>query len=235
MKHILLFSLFMLSGLFCCKSPEGDLIYCSYSKSGAAGLGKDYCELVADADSAAKVVVALNVGNRFEDPEVHAEYPVDKAVVDSLAKMLREKEVCRLAGYNLEEAITGGYAYRIYMEYASGEKINARWYGHNVKEEAWSAYHMIERFFAPWRKKAEQEHGRIQRIEAMETLFDRVQKALRSKKSYPELGEELETLRRYMDSGQWKADFEADERGLLPPGLKRGVLSEDGLYNLLSE
>ena len=31
------------------------------------------------------------------------------------------------------------------------------------------------------------------------------------------------------------SDFEADEAGLLPPDLKRGVLSEDGIYNLLEE
>ena len=34
---------------------------------------------------------------------------------------------------------------------------------------------------------------------------------------------------------QWIKDFENDERGELPLDLKRGVLSEDGLYNLLSE
>ena len=38
-----------------------------------------------------------------------------------------------------------------------------------------------------------------------------------------------------MDSGQWLKDFEADEKGKLPANLKRGVLSEDGLYNLLAE
>ena len=38
-----------------------------------------------------------------------------------------------------------------------------------------------------------------------------------------------------MESGQWKADFEADEDGLIPENLSRGVLSEDGLYNLLDD
>ena len=31
------------------------------------------------------------------------------------------------------------------------------------------------------------------------------------------------------------ADFAADEAGNLPPDLKRGVLSEDGIWNLLSD
>ena len=42
-------------------------------------------------------------------------------------------------------------------------------------------------------------------------------------------------LTSYYESGQWLKDFESDERGELPKDLKRGVLSEDGVYNLLSE
>ena len=34
-------------------------------------------------------------------------------------------------------------------------------------------------------------------------------------------------------SQEWRKDFEDDEAGLLPEDLKRGVLSEDGLWNLL--
>lgn len=137
------------------QAPQGQLVYCSYACTGAAGLGKDYCELIADPGTAPKVVVALNVGNRFGDPEVHAEYSVEQAVVDSLAAMLADAKVYELNGYNVDEAITGGHSYRIYQEYSSGEKINARWYGHGIKDEAWAAYYMIEAFFKPWREKAE--------------------------------------------------------------------------------
>ncbi len=45
----------------------------------------------------------------------------------------------------------------------------------------------------------------------------------------------LSTLESYYTSPAWRTDFEADEAGLLPPDLKRGVLSEDGIYNLLEE
>lgn len=34
-------------------------------------------------------------------------------------------------------------------------------------------------------------------------------------------------------SEAWKADCAADEAGLLPAGMKRGVLSENGVYGLL--
>ena len=53
---------------------------------------------------------------------------------------------------------------------------------------------------------------------------------------------ELEELRRdvaalsaYYESPLWRADFEADEQGLLPRELPRGVLSEDAVYDLLEQ
>jgi len=44
----------------------------------------------------------------------------------------------------------------------------------------------------------------------------------------------LAVLASYYSSREWKEDFAADEAGLLPRSLKRGILSEDGLWNLLS-
>ena len=37
----------------------------------------------------------------------------------------------------------------------------------------------------------------------------------------------------YYGSEDWKQDFTDDEAGRLPASLKRGVLSEDGIWNLL--
>jgi len=45
----------------------------------------------------------------------------------------------------------------------------------------------------------------------------------------------LGELSEYYGSAAWKRDFAADEAGLLPQELKRGVLSEDGIYNLLHQ
>lgn len=53
-----------------------------------------------------------------------------------------------------------------------------------------------------------------------------------TEKGSPEL---LKALSDYYSSPAWKRDFVADEAGLLPKDLKRGVLSEDGIYNLLEE
>ena len=46
---------------------------------------------------------------------------------------------------------------------------------------------------------------------------------------------EVEELIAYYESDLWLEDFEADEEGKLPADLKRGVLSEDGIYNLLTD
>jgi len=156
-----IFLLLMAFSLFGCGSlaqkPKGDLIYCSYSRNGAAGLGKDYCELIADVDSVPKVVVVLNEENRFDDPVIKRTYPVDKSVVDSLYQILAGQKVYQLNGYRVEEPICGGYSYRIYMEYSSGEKINAFWYGNKIKDKAIRAYNTIEHFFTPWRNKAKED------------------------------------------------------------------------------
>lgn len=144
----------ILSCAFLAPKPKGDLIYCSYAARGSAGLGSDYCELIADPDSTPKIVVVLNEGNRFEAPVIRREYPIEKETVDSLATLLRDAKVYKLNGYRLEEPIAGGHSYRIYMEYSSGDKVNAFWYGNKVKDEALAAYGLIENFFAPWRKRA---------------------------------------------------------------------------------
>ena len=39
----------------------------------------------------------------------------------------------------------------------------------------------------------------------------------------------------YYGSQTWRQDFDDDASGLLPANLKRGVLSEDGIWNLLSD
>ena len=72
----------------------------------------------------------------------------------------------------------------------------------------------------------------IARVQEMEERFDRLQAAVTNREV---VGEDYEVLREYMDSGRWRKDYEADEKGKLPAGMKRGVLSQDGLYDLLAD
>lgn len=46
---------------------------------------------------------------------------------------------------------------------------------------------------------------------------------------------DIAALDEYYGSDLWRKDFEDDEAGLLPEDLKRGVLSEDGIWNLLAD
>ncbi|MBP3618769.1 MAG: DUF4298 domain-containing protein [Lachnospiraceae bacterium] len=79
----------------------------------------------------------------------------------------------------------------------------------------------------------------IARIEQMERYFDEIQRAVEKDAGRvfedESLQEKWKNLLEYYEGGQWLKDYECDERGELPKGLKRGVLSEDGVYNLLSE
>ena len=52
---------------------------------------------------------------------------------------------------------------------------------------------------------------------------------------YEAVQKDLMTLDEYYGSEEWKQDFADDEAGLLPADLKRGVLSEDGIWNLLTD
>jgi hypothetical protein len=75
----------------------------------------------------------------------------------------------------------------------------------------------------------------IDRVRRMEAYMDTVQAAVANGAAdAPEILELRRVLTEYMDGGQWMKDYEADERGELPADLKRGVLSEDALYDLLT-
>ena len=79
----------------------------------------------------------------------------------------------------------------------------------------------------------------LQRIAAMEAAFDRtaeaVQALFKALDDYETVKVDIDRLTDYLESGAWRDDFEADEAGLVPKDAKRGVLSEDSLYNLLGD
>lgn len=79
----------------------------------------------------------------------------------------------------------------------------------------------------------------IERIKTMEQYLDRASQAVMHLSAalddYAEAQEALRELEDYYGSPEWKKDFADDEEGLLPQTLKRGVLSEDGIWNLLED
>ena len=77
----------------------------------------------------------------------------------------------------------------------------------------------------------------VARVRQMESVFDALQKAVErpGASQSPIFRALLDQLIRYYEGGRWMEDYQLDEQGLLPPGIKRGVLSEDGVYNFLTE
>lgn len=79
----------------------------------------------------------------------------------------------------------------------------------------------------------------IERIKYFECLLDRtaaaaerLDAALKEFEAVQPLAGELSD---YYGSRKWRRDFEDDEAGRFPDDLKRGVLSEDAVYDALAE
>ena len=77
----------------------------------------------------------------------------------------------------------------------------------------------------------------IERIKWMEQRYNNALAGIKdgSADSLKAIKEDVAELSKYYSGELWKQDFAADETGKLPPDLKRGVLSEDGIWNLLSD
>lgn len=78
---------------------------------------------------------------------------------------------------------------------------------------------------------------RIDRINEMEKNLDVSAEAISALaaalEKYEKAQPEWKKLSDYYGSTQWMRDYEADEAGKLPKDLKRGVLSEDTVYDLI--
>ena len=81
--------------------------------------------------------------------------------------------------------------------------------------------------------------NKIERINEMEQRFNRASASLQrlenALQEFLLVQEDMDILSSYYSGGQWRRDYEADEAGRFPADLPRGVLSEDGIYNLLLE
>ena len=79
--------------------------------------------------------------------------------------------------------------------------------------------------------------NQIERIQYMEEILNQVSTLINKIDplfdEYEQIMPKLHEIIDYYESDDWKNDFLADEMGELPKDLKRGVLSEDGIYNLL--
>ena len=78
---------------------------------------------------------------------------------------------------------------------------------------------------------------RADRITHYEEIMDRILRVVKldgiTPGVYTSVLPDLKELEEYYTSAEWQEDYAADEAGLLPEGLKRGVLSQDGISDLL--
>ena len=79
----------------------------------------------------------------------------------------------------------------------------------------------------------------LARIRQMERRLDRATAAVKrlavALDKYEAAQHDIAALDEYYGSEAWRQDFADDEAGRLPEGLKRGVLSEDAIWNLLTD
>ena len=77
-----------------------------------------------------------------------------------------------------------------------------------------------------------------ERIKHYEALLDQVTAAEaaleQALETFAAVQPMAEALAAYYDSGDWRRDYEDDEAGRLPKKLKRGVLSQDAVYDALT-
>ena len=87
--------------------------------------------------------------------------------------------------------------------------------------------------------KKKQIQAAVRRVEEMERCLDLLQKTADENpaeiRSNAQLQAMLRQLTDYYENGRWMQDYALDEQGLLPADLKRGVLSEDAVYDLLAQ
>ena len=81
--------------------------------------------------------------------------------------------------------------------------------------------------------RQEYEEG-LARIRQMERLYDALYAHVHDGVTLEDAGDAARKLEAYYTGGVWLGDYEADEKGAWPADLKRGVLSQDAVYDLLS-
>ena len=79
----------------------------------------------------------------------------------------------------------------------------------------------------------------IARIEQMESYLEDVKAAIHNVsgalEDFMDAQKKVIALENYYEGGCWRKDFEDDEAGNLPDYLKRGVLTEDAIYDALTD
>lgn len=77
----------------------------------------------------------------------------------------------------------------------------------------------------------------IERIKKMELILDQsnemIEKLQQTLETYQSMEGKIQELIQYYQSPIWLQDYEDEQNGKIPRTLKRDVLSEDGIYDMI--
>ena len=81
-----------------------------------------------------------------------------------------------------------------------------------------------------------EQHERIQIMEsALDEVTEKISALRQAFTDYTGIREKIIQLEQYYTSDLWVKDYEDDEAGKLPEDLKRGVLSQDAIDDMLND
>ena len=82
---------------------------------------------------------------------------------------------------------------------------------------------------------AEPQRDSVRRVFEMESILDRLTAIVSADSCLKNYQDDFNKLISYYGSPLWREDLDADEAGLMPAELPRGVLSEDAVWNLAEQ
>jgi hypothetical protein len=138
---------------------------------------------------------------------------------------------------DLANAIRGRGAFRRFKQSIRYHGIEQSWYDHQARAYRNLALRWCRDNGLEVDEPSSTEQ--LQRITHMEQLLNEAAAAVsaldQAIEGYRAAQENIAELRRYYEGGQWMEDVKADEDGKLPSDLPRGVLTEDAIYDLLTD
>ena len=147
---------------------------------------------------------------------------------------LKQKQKIKISGWMYE-------AYRKQIaENLSDEEVLQLVFDRIEDAKIWIPEHEIVNHYrakkSQFRKRLDGENV-PQHIYAMESILDKATHKMDALEKmiseYEDFQPEIKKLEAYYTSQQWKDDYAMDEAGSFPQKLKRGVLSQDGIWNVL--
>lgn len=190
------------------KAPVGEMHFTNMT-DGSARIGIKICEEDYQEKGLGKIVLSMLIRQLFN-------MGYEKIVLDTNLKNERAQHVYESLGFHKTAINRDSWQDQLGIPQSSID------------------YELVEKDFENFAEHAEEFRNSEQllRITYFENLSDEIRDTL---KSYKLLESRSEELAQYYESAQWRKDFEDDEKGMIPSDMKRGILSEDGIYDLLEE